>query len=87
MEYLQAVSTWLGAFVINHLLPKSFRSIIEPESDLSSFIGAFVAVLLIFCILFVVVYLDNQLQIDSCLDSSGRWNYDINICEFNDRKS
>ncbi len=79
MEYLQVVSTWFGAFVINNLFPKFFGKIIEPESDLSSFIGAFLAITIIFLVLFFVVYVDNKIQIDSCLDSSGRWNYEQKV--------
>ncbi len=84
MEYLQAVSTWLGSFVIN-LLPKSFGKIIEPESDLSSFLGAFIAIAIVFGVLFFVVLVDNQLKIDKCLDSLGKWNNEQKICEFSNK--
>lgn len=41
------------------------------------FIGAVVALVLVAAGLWVRQFL----QVDGCLDSGGRWNYDDSICE------
>jgi len=42
MEILLELSKRLGSFVIQNILPCSFKSIIEPGSDLSAALGAFI---------------------------------------------
>ena len=54
MEFLLDTSKWLGSFVINNILPKSFKSIIEPDSDLSTALGAFIIAGLIAIIAFTI---------------------------------
>lgn len=40
-------------------------------------------IFVIFLILLIIgsIWLRKQLQIDSCLDSGGRWNYGNAVCE------
>ena len=54
MEYLLDTSKWLGSFVINNIMPKSFKNIIEPGSDLSTALGAFIIAALIAIIVFSI---------------------------------
>lgn len=37
--------------------------------------------ILALCVLFFGIWLKGCLNVDSCLDSGGRWNYEKNICE------
>ncbi len=42
MESILDLSTSLGHFIINHLLPRSFRHLIEADSDLATAPGGFI---------------------------------------------
>lgn len=43
-------------------------------------------VLMIVLVVALVYWARNYLQIDSCLDQGGRWNYEKSVCEYSNNK-
>jgi hypothetical protein len=43
--------------------------------------GLLVFAILAVCVLMLIWWVYKELQIDSCLDLGGRWNYEESVCE------
>lgn len=41
----------------------------------------YIIVAVLFVLLACIVLLKEELEIDSCLDNGGRWNYENKLCE------
>lgn len=40
-----------------------------------------IAIIFVLSVLSASLYLRRELQIDSCLDSGGRWDYEQSVCD------
>jgi len=54
MDILLDISKWLGSSIINNILPMSFKKFIEPGSDLSTALGAFMIAAVIALVAFLI---------------------------------
>lgn len=62
------------------VLPKSFSKHIDSDSILADAICLIIAVLAIILFGYLFMYLAEQVIIDSCLDSGGKWDNEPNTC-------
>jgi hypothetical protein len=72
---------WSEKWIHKYLLPKSWQMEIADNSDLMHAIAIIFWVVIVVIVIFVVMQFFEFLQIDSCLDSGGRWNYEKEVCE------
>jgi hypothetical protein len=80
-EILEALVK-LSRVTIWKILPKSITRHIDPDSPMGDSISVVILLLFIIFIAWVIVFLGEQVDIDSCLDHGGRWEYKIGECEF-----
>ena len=66
--------------VVWAVLPKSFSKHIDSDSILADAICLIIAVLAIILFGYLFMYLAEQVIIDSCLDSGGKWDNESNTC-------
>lgn len=76
------------AWIHKRLFPKRLRDAVGDNSDLMHAITILFWMLILSTVLFVIVelepvvkFVNNFLDIDACLDSGGKWNYEKHACE------
>jgi hypothetical protein len=66
---------------LGYLICRPFKKV-EVDSAASAVVGLIAWVLIIIAFVLVIDWGSKNIDIDSCLDGGGRFNYQTNICEY-----
>lgn len=67
---------------LGYLLCRPFKRV-DIDSSTAVIVGVVAWVLILTLAVWISGWLAINIEIDSCLDSGGRYNYESNICEYN----